>query len=163
MFKEALCNYLSVENVSEVLIQADRHWAEHFKAQAIKFINNRGFHDIVAWQLLINLMAWALSCSAKCRSARIKTSLTFSTLRLLQRASSHMTFNLEEKLKIWINTKFLDNLFFSIFLLYFLCLCKLWHTMNFVPTKSSKASVLWNIFLFLGAKIGTNTKKHIFF
>ena len=41
MFKEALCNYLSVEHVIEVLIQADRHWAEQLKAQAIKFINNR--------------------------------------------------------------------------------------------------------------------------
>ena len=41
MFEEALCDYISVENVSEVLIQADRHWAEQLKAQAIKFINNR--------------------------------------------------------------------------------------------------------------------------
>ena len=81
MCEEALCNNLSVENVSEVLILANRHSAEQLKAQAIEFINNCHATDVVETLLLINLMAWALSCSAQCRSAWIKTSLTFSTLR----------------------------------------------------------------------------------
>ncbi len=42
--------------------------------------------------LLIKSMACALSCSALCKSARMSVSATFSTERLLQRASSHMTF-----------------------------------------------------------------------
>ena len=81
MCEEALCNNLSVENVSEVLILADRHSAKQLEAQAIKFINNRHATDVMETLLLINLMAWALSCLAQCRSAWIKTSLTFSTQR----------------------------------------------------------------------------------
>ena len=81
MCEEALCNNLSVENVSEVLILVDQHSAEQLKAQAIKFINNCHATDVMETLLLINSMTWALSCSAQCRSARIKTSLTFSTLR----------------------------------------------------------------------------------
>ena len=81
MCEEALCNNLSVENVSEVLILVDRHSAEQLEAQTIEFINNCHATDVVETLLLINLMAWALSCSAQCRSAWIKTSLTFSTLR----------------------------------------------------------------------------------
>lgn len=42
--------------------------------------------------LLIKSMACALSCSALCKSARMRVSATFSTERLLHRASSHMTF-----------------------------------------------------------------------
>lgn len=42
--------------------------------------------------LLIKSMACALSCSALCKSARMSVSATFSTERLLHRASSHMTF-----------------------------------------------------------------------
>lgn len=37
-------------------------------------------------------MACALSCSALCKSARMRVSATFSTERLLHKASSHMTF-----------------------------------------------------------------------
>merc|ERR1712083_449340 len=47
MCEEALCNNLSVENVSEVLILADRHSAEQLKAQAIEFINNRHATDVM--------------------------------------------------------------------------------------------------------------------
>lgn len=42
--------------------------------------------------LLIKSMACALSCSALCKSARMRVSATFSTERLLHKASSHMTF-----------------------------------------------------------------------
>ena len=47
MCEEALCNNLSVENVSEVLILADRHSAEQLKAKAIEFINNRHATDVM--------------------------------------------------------------------------------------------------------------------
>merc|ERR1712203_1273747 len=47
MCEEALCNSLSVENVSEVLILADLHSAEQLKAQAIEFINNRHATDVM--------------------------------------------------------------------------------------------------------------------
>ena len=50
----------------------------------------------VACRLLINSMAWDFSCSAECRSARMRVSLTFSTLRFLHSDSSHMTFNLSK-------------------------------------------------------------------
>ena len=36
-------------------------------------------------------ITWALSCSAEWRSARMRTSQTFSTVRPLHRASSHIT------------------------------------------------------------------------
>ena len=39
-------------------------------------------------------MAWVLSCSALCRSARTRISQTLSTVRLVHSASSHITFNL---------------------------------------------------------------------
>lgn len=42
--------------------------------------------------LLIKSMACALSCSALCKSARMRVSATFSTERLLHKASSHITF-----------------------------------------------------------------------
>lgn len=42
--------------------------------------------------LLIKSMACALSCSALCKSARMRVSATFSTERLVHKASSHMTF-----------------------------------------------------------------------
>lgn len=43
--------------------------------------------------LLIKSIAWAFNCSALCKSARTRVSATFSTERLLHKASSHMTFS----------------------------------------------------------------------
>ena len=57
MCEEALCNNLSVENVSEVLILADRHSAEQLKAQAIEFINNRHATDVMetpGWKQMVS-------------------------------------------------------------------------------------------------------------
>ena len=42
MCEEALCNGLTVENVSEVLILADLHSAEQLKAQ----VRGTGLHDL---------------------------------------------------------------------------------------------------------------------
>ncbi len=47
MCEEALCNSLTVENVSEVLILADLHSAEQLKAQAIDFINTHHVTDVM--------------------------------------------------------------------------------------------------------------------
>ena len=44
--------------------------------------------------LLINSMLIALSCSALCRSANMRVSAAFSTLRLLHNDSSHIVFSL---------------------------------------------------------------------
>merc|ERR1712008_503507 len=52
MCEEALCNNLSVENVSEVLILA-----EQLKAQAIEFINNRHATDVMetpGWKRMVS-------------------------------------------------------------------------------------------------------------
>ena len=57
MCEEALCNNLTVENVSEVLILADRHSAEQLKAQAIEFINNRHATDVMdtpGWKQMVS-------------------------------------------------------------------------------------------------------------
>ena len=57
MCEEALCNSLSVENVSEVLILADLHSAEQLKAQAIEFINNRHATDVMetpGWKQMVS-------------------------------------------------------------------------------------------------------------
>ena len=56
MCEEALSNSLCVENVSEVLILADRHSAEQLKAQAIEFINNRHATDVMetpGWKQMV--------------------------------------------------------------------------------------------------------------
>jgi len=57
MCEEALCNSLTVENVSEVLILADLHSAEQLKAQAIEFINNRHATDVMdtaGWKQMVS-------------------------------------------------------------------------------------------------------------
>jgi speckle-type POZ protein len=57
MCEEALCNNLTVDNVSEVLILADRHSAEQLKAQAIEFINNRHATDVMdtpGWKQMVS-------------------------------------------------------------------------------------------------------------
>lgn len=57
MCEEALCNNLSIDNVSEVLILADRHSAEQLKAQAIEFINNRHATDVMetpGWKQMVS-------------------------------------------------------------------------------------------------------------
>jgi len=57
MCEEALCNNLTVENVSEILILADRHSAEQLKAQAIEYINNRHATDVMdtpGWKQMVN-------------------------------------------------------------------------------------------------------------
>jgi len=57
MCEEALCNSLTVENVSEVLILADLHSAEQLKAQAIEFINNRHATDVMetsGWKRMVS-------------------------------------------------------------------------------------------------------------
>lgn len=57
MCEEALCNGLTVENVSEVLILADLHSAEQLKAQAIDFINTRHVTDVMetpGWKQMVN-------------------------------------------------------------------------------------------------------------
>jgi len=56
MCEEALCNSLCIENVSEVLILADRHSAEQLKAQAIEYINNRHATDVMetpGWKQMV--------------------------------------------------------------------------------------------------------------
>jgi len=56
MCEEALCNGLTVENVSEVLILADLHSAEQLKAQAIEFINTRHVTDVMetgSWKQMV--------------------------------------------------------------------------------------------------------------
>lgn len=56
MCEEALCNGLTVENVSEVLILADLHSAEQLKAQCIEFINTRHVTDVmetVSWKQMV--------------------------------------------------------------------------------------------------------------
>lgn len=56
MCEEALCNGLTVDNVSDVLILADLHSAEQLKAQAIEFINNRHVTDVVetaGWKQMV--------------------------------------------------------------------------------------------------------------
>ena len=57
MCEEALCNSLTVENVSEVLILADLHSAEQLKAQAIEFINTRHATDVMetsGWKQMVS-------------------------------------------------------------------------------------------------------------
>merc|ERR1712025_946739 len=57
MCEEALCNSLTVENVSEVLILADLRSAEQLKAQAIEFINNRHATDVMdtpGWKQMVS-------------------------------------------------------------------------------------------------------------
>jgi len=54
--EEALCNGLTVENVSEVLILADLHSADQLKAQAIEFINTRHVTDVMetgSWKQMV--------------------------------------------------------------------------------------------------------------
>jgi len=56
MCEEALCNGLTVENVSDVLILADLHSAEQLKAQAIEFINTRHVTDVMetaGWKQMV--------------------------------------------------------------------------------------------------------------
>jgi len=56
MCEEALCNGLTVENVSEVLILADLHSAEQLKCQAIEFINTRHVAEVmetVGWKQMV--------------------------------------------------------------------------------------------------------------
>ena len=43
--------------------------------------------------MLIKSMAWALSCSAECKSARIKISAAFSPFNPVHSASSHIVFS----------------------------------------------------------------------
>ncbi|XP_040563847.1 speckle-type POZ protein B [Lepeophtheirus salmonis] len=55
--EEALCNSLTVENVSEILILADLHSAEQLKAQAIDFINTRHVTDVMetaGWKQMVS-------------------------------------------------------------------------------------------------------------
>lgn len=55
--EEALCNSLTVENVSEILILADLHSAEQLKAQAIEFINTRHVTDVMetaGWKQMVS-------------------------------------------------------------------------------------------------------------
>jgi speckle-type POZ protein len=56
MCEEALCNGLTVDNVSDVLILADLHSAEQLKAQAIEFINTRHVTDVMetaGWKQMV--------------------------------------------------------------------------------------------------------------
>lgn len=53
-----------------------------------------GARNHIVPHLLINSMLMAFSCSALCRSASTSVSAALSTLRLLQRDSSHMVFSL---------------------------------------------------------------------
>ena len=57
MCEEALCNSLTVENVSEVLILADLHSADQLKAQAIDFINTHHVTDVMetaGWKQMVS-------------------------------------------------------------------------------------------------------------
>jgi len=57
MCEEALCNGLTVENVSDVLILADLHSAEQLKAQALEFINTRHVTDVMetpGWKQMVS-------------------------------------------------------------------------------------------------------------
>ncbi len=57
MCEEALCNSLTVENVSEVLILADLHSAEQLKAQCIEFINTHHVTDVMetsGWKQMVS-------------------------------------------------------------------------------------------------------------
>jgi len=57
MCEEALCNSLTVENVSEILILADLHSADQLKATAIDFINTHHVTDVMetaGWKQMVS-------------------------------------------------------------------------------------------------------------